>query len=457
MKHPNIVFVLTDDMSLNMMKYAPAVQKMKKQGVTFQNYFVTNSLCCPSRSTIFTGKYPHHTGIKTNSLSSGGGYQVFKSKGLDRDTFATDLQKVGYRTAIMGKYMNEYQPGSTKKPTKSNPAGWDEWSLAASGYSGFDYNLNQNGKVKHYGSRARDYLTDVISRRGQDFIRRAAAADEPFLLELSVFTPHKPYVPAPRHQNLFKGLKAPRVKSYDRINKNVAAWASKKLTAAQKKKMDRQYRKRAQTMQAIDDMIVDVRAQLRRSGVADSTYLVFTSDNGYHMGEHSLISGKMTAYNTDIHVPLVVVGPDVPKGRKVTAMASNIDLRATFGDIANASTPKNVDGLSLAPLWRGQATKASARKYVLVEHTGPDYDRNDPDAGIFRSPNPPDYFALRSRKWLYVEYDNGRREYYDRVRDPSELKNIAGSLSARRLKKLHRLVVRAKKCEGQSACTTATS
>ncbi len=115
---------------------------------------------------------------------------------------------------MMGKYLNEYQPGSPKKPTASNPVGYDEWALAASGYAGFSYNLNVNGEVTHHGRAESDYLTDVLSGLGQDFVKRSVADGEPFMLELSSFTPHKPYVPAPRHAETYPGLKAPRGDSY---------------------------------------------------------------------------------------------------------------------------------------------------------------------------------------------------------------------------------------------------
>ncbi|GLY28165.1 sulfatase [Kineosporia sp. NBRC 101731] len=451
---PNIVFVLTDDLSMNLVPYMSEVGKMQTEGVTFDQYIVANSLCCPSRANIFTGRYPHNTGIKTNTANTGGGYQVFKSLGLDQDTFATDLQDAGYRTAMMGKYMNEYQPGSPKKPTTDNPAGWDEWALAASGYAGFNYNLNINGQVRHYGRNDTDYLTDVLTGLGQDFIQRSADEGEPFLLELSTFTPHKPYIPAPRHADTYPGLKAPRTAgSYDEKNTDAPRWlASQELTPSRKAKMDQQFRQRVQAVQSINDMIRTVRAQLEKSGVADNTYIVFSADNGYHMGEHSLISGKMTAFDTDVNVPMIVVGPDVPAGSTVSAPASTVDLRSTFGEIAGATVPTTVDGQSLVPLWEGGATD---RLYSLIEHTGMELDTMDPDNGIFRSPIPPNYTALRSRKWLYVEYDNGDREYYDLTDDPLQMHNVYRDVSKKSRAELHRKVIRAKRCSGQTSCATA--
>ncbi|MBT0769449.1 sulfatase [Kineosporia sp. J2-2] len=453
---PNIVFVLVDDMDSGLLKYLPSVQQMQEEGTSFSDYYVSNSLCCASRSTIFTGMYPHNTGIFTNTVETGGGYVVFKGQGLDQDTFATDLQGAGYQTAIMGKFLNEYQPGSPKKPTTTNPVGWDEWALSASGYNGFNYNLNENGEVTHYGKAEDDYLTDVISAKGQDFIKRSAGSDEPFFLEMSVFTPHKPAVPAPRHAELYPNLKAPRTATYDKKNKNPATWmANQKISKASAKTMDEEYRRRAQTLASVDEMITALRAQLTASGVADNTYIVFSSDNGYHMGEHKLVSGKMTAFDTDINVPLVVLGPDVPAGRTTDAMASNIDLRPTFTDMANTTSPSHIDGQSLVPLWSGGSTPVTDRKQLLVEHKGIGLDDNDPDQGIFRSPIPPDYAAIRSKDFLYVKYNSGDREYYDLKKDPNETDNIAGSLSAKRIKQLDATVHKLRACSGQKSCSKA--
>ncbi|GAB3248216.1 sulfatase family protein [Kineosporia babensis] len=450
---PNIVFVLTDDLATNLVEYMPTVKAMQEEGASFENYYVSNSLCCPSRSTIFTGMYPHNTEVMTNTAATGGGYYMFKGRQLDQNTFATDLQKVGYRTAMMGKYMNEYQAGTPKNPGTNNPVGWDEWALAGSGYAGFNYQLNQNGEVKRYGDAPEDYMTDVMSARGQDFIKRAAADGQPFMLELAPFTPHKPYIPAPRHENLYNDLKAPRTASYGKQNKNAPTWlASQKLTKSRIAKMDEQYRQRVRTVLSIDEMVADIRAQLRASGVEDNTYIVFSSDNGYHMGEHSLISGKMTAFRTDVQVPLIVVGPEVPAGAKVEDMASNIDLRSTFGDLAGAAVPTTVDGTSLAPLWSGGSLD---RKYVLVEHKGMDVDKMDPDTGIFRSPIPPDYAAIRTTEWLYIKYNNGQREYYDLLKDPLELNNIAGRVSKTRIRQLDTKLRQIRECSGQDDCGTA--
>src|ERR1700754_4173349 len=187
---PNFVFVLTDDLSTDLLDYMPRVQAMQRQGTSFDSYIVTDSLCCPSRASIFTGRYPHSTGVITNGPPRGG-FPVF-TRVEEKSTFATSLQAAGYRTGLMGKYLNGYTVGR-----RFVPPGWSAWAVAGNGYANFNYGLlvkNPGGQpqVKRYGSKPNDYLTDVISRRGQQFIAGAVRARAPFMLELSTFAPHEP-------------------------------------------------------------------------------------------------------------------------------------------------------------------------------------------------------------------------------------------------------------------------
>jgi len=133
-KRPNIVFVLTDDLSWDLVRFMPHVQAMQKDGVTFSRYYVTDSLCCPSRSSIFSGRFPHNTGVFTN-MAPDGGFGVFNGRGEERSTWATSLQGAGYRTAMMGKYLNGYEPaGLVKGKPLYIPPGWNEWDVAGNGY-----------------------------------------------------------------------------------------------------------------------------------------------------------------------------------------------------------------------------------------------------------------------------------------------------------------------------------
>jgi len=448
-KRPNIVFVLTDDLSMNLIRYMPHVVDMQKAGVTFTNYFVTESLCCPSRASIFTGRYPHNTGIFRNA-GADGGYQAFRSRGHEGATFASALATVGYRTAMLGKYLNGYQP-------ERDPAapGWGTWAVAGNGYAEFNYALKEDGQTVRHGSAPQDYLTDVLADRAVQFIKQSAGT--PFLIEVATFAPHAPYTPAPRDGDAFFGLTAPRSAAFDAAaDRDAPKWLAggTALSDDDKAAIDRDFRKRAQSVLAVDKLIGELQAAVAAIGEANNTYFVFSSDNGYHMGEHRLMPGKMTAYDTDIHVPLIVTGPNIRAGSTVEDIAENIDLCPTFAELAGMTPSGDIDGRSLAPLLHGQ-TLADWRAVALIEHHGPARDTADPDFPAPRSGNPPSYEALRSRSFLYVEYADGDKEYHDLASDPDELHNTFASLPEGTKAALNAMLGAVEACRGGASCRQA--
>jgi N-acetylglucosamine-6-sulfatase len=455
---PNIVFVLTDDLSSNLVRYMPHVLRMQRAGANFSNYFVSDSLCCPSRASILTGRFPHDTRVFDNSPPEGG-YSVFHQRGEEAQTFAVALQRQGYRTALMGKYLNGYKPGTREGgPKPYVPPGWSEWDVAGDGYPEYGYRMNSNGRVHQYGYKPADYLTDVLARKGLSFIDRSAARRRPFMLELATFAPHSPYTPAPRDVGALPFVHAPRTPAFNTVGTDEPAWLASfgPLGAAQVASIDDKFRRRAEAVQAIDRMIGQIESRLAADGVARNTYIVFSSDNGLHMGEHRLRPGKLTAFDTDIKVPLVVTGPGVPAGRTVSQMTENVDLCPSFEELAGAPIGASVDGHSLVSLMHG-ARPVGWRKEILVEHHGRVYDRGDPDLPARGSGNPPSYEALRSNRSLYVEYATGEREYYELRRDPFELDNLASRLSPAHARQLHRTLVGIERCHGRRACWRAQS
>ena len=222
-QRPNIVFVLTDDLAWNLVtsRFMPHVIQLERDGETFTRYVVSDSLCCPSRSTIFTGLFPHDTGVFTNVGRDGGYYAFTHHKpNLETRTFAVATQRAGYLNSMMGKYLNRYgEPAMTTYV----PPGWSDWHVAGNAYSEFNYALNENGTVVRYGGpppagSAANYLTDVLAARAKTFIDRAATAAKPFLLEVATFAPHYPYTPAPRNAADFPGQHAPRDNSFNALN-----------------------------------------------------------------------------------------------------------------------------------------------------------------------------------------------------------------------------------------------
>jgi N-acetylglucosamine-6-sulfatase len=457
-KKPNMVYVLTDDLAWNLVQYMPHVRQMEKEGATFTNFFATDSLCCPSRSSLLTGQYPHNTGVFTNN-GDDGGYGAFMKNNNEHKSFGVALQHAGYRTGFMGKYLNGYKPrdkNGTSKPYV--PPGWDEWDVAGDGYREFNYGLNQNGEVKHYGHAPEDYLTDVLSQRATSFIGSSAKSKKPFMLEVATFAPHAPATPAPRDEDTFPGLKAPRTDAYDKATQGAQKWQQQALspmTSEEKEAIDKKFARRVRSVQAVDAMIGHLESTLKAEGLAENTYVVFGSDNGFHMGEHQLRPGKQTAYDTDIKVPMMVTGPGIPAGEHVSQLAENVDMNPTFQDLAGVKAPSSVDGRSLAGLMRGRS-EDDWRQAALVEHHHAASTNGDPDAAPENTGNPPSYEAMRTADSVYVEYADGEREFYSMRSDPDQLNNREASLTQSQRDSLHRALTALQRCKGAASCRAAS-
>jgi len=454
-RRPNIVFVLTDDLSRDLLAFMPEVQSLRTRGLTFDNYIVSDSLCCPSRASILTGNFPHDTRVLGNTPDVGG-FATFYQRGDQATAFNVALQHAGYATAMMGKYLNGYlEPGQDPAAPSYIPPGWNEWDVAGFGYPEFNYLMNVDGTIRRFGHRPRDYLTDVIARRGVDFINRMAARHRPFFLELATFAPHRPYTPAPRDRHDFPGLVAPQPPNFDVTPTHPPLWLAghPPLGARKLRLINRAFRKRAESVQSVDRMISQIEAALDAHHLTSDTYIVFSSDNGLHTGQYRLTPGKLTAFDTDIRVPLVVAGPGVPINRRTELFAQNIDLAKTFEALASVPQTPN-DGVSLLPILRGKIP-ADWQNAALIEHHGPANDPRDPDRQNRDTGNPPSYEALRTGAFLYVEYIDGEREFYNLRLDPFELHNLAGKLTADQLATLHSALERLIQCHTGATCQAA--
>jgi N-acetylglucosamine-6-sulfatase len=457
---PNIVFVLTDDLAWNLVtqQFMPHLVALEGQGATFTDYFVSDSLCCPSRASIFTGRLPHDTGVYDNTGPNGGD-KAFNAHGDQYSTIATDLSALGYRTAMMGKYLNRYHMST---PT---PPGWGNWDVADWGYPEFNYTLKQDNQVVHYGgpnqSGKDNYLTDVLSGLGDQFVTSMASKhpSQPFFLEVATFAPHAPYTPAPKYANLYPGLTYPKTPAYGTANTAAPEWLKDfpPLGLKAQAEIASAFRLRAQDVKSVDDLIANLVSTLRRTGALSHTYFVFSSDNGLHMGEHDMMPGKLTAFDTDVRVPLIVVGPRITAGSRISGFAENIDLRSTFDALAGTEPKEGVDGRSLTPLLfkaKGTSAPPGWPQGALIEHMGPiEAGPDQPDKVEPNSGNPPSYIALRTSSALYVQYKDGAHEYYNLTKDPSELHNVYASLPAKVQAALEKEVARLEGCHDAFACS----
>ena len=401
---PNIVFILADDMRKDDLKYMPkTLSVLRDKGMTFSNAFVSNALCCPTRATIMRGQYAHNTGVWSNK-GSRGGWPAYRNNGNEKDNVATRLDAAGYRTGLFGKYLNEY-PGATDEPP-----GWDRWFAHTDGTQYYDYKINDDGRIIHYGSTSADYETDVIARNAKIFISTSAIARVPFFAFVAPRAPHSPATPASRDKHAYDGLKAPRRPSFD--EKNVSdkpPWIRKlpRLSDAKKTKIDNRAEMRAESLQALDDLVAGIVGTLNDRRVLSNTYIFFTSDNGWHAGEHRIPKEKWRPYEEDVRMPLLVRGPGVAAHHQAHKLVLDTDYLPTFTDLAGVHTPNYVDGRSLQPVLEGNST--AWRSAILLEAVA-SYS--------------PAYRGIRTsdgRK--YVEYASGKRELYHLDRDPYELRD----------------------------------
>ncbi|MBK9092889.1 MAG: sulfatase [Anaerolineae bacterium] len=445
---PNILFIVADDLDAASVSAMPQVQALLRgQGLTFTQAFVTNSVCCPSRTTFLRGQYTHSHHIYTNRAPDGG-FELVYQLGLEQSTVATWLHDAGYRTALFGKYLNNYPETASETYM---PPGWDEWyaTVRNGPYQFFDYDLNENGAIVHHGTAPEDYLTDVLGRQATSFITRSVALAQempqgaPFFVYLAPYAPHKPSTPAPRHARLFANVQAPQGPSFDEEDvSDKPAWVStrRRLNRSDLTEIDREYRNRLRSLQAVDEMVASLIGALQASGAISNTYLFFTSDNGYHQGQHRLPAGKTTAYEEDIRVPLFVIGPGVPAGASRAHLTLNTDLAPTFAALAGVVPPAFVEGRSLLPLLASDPPAVEDwRACVLIEHK------------TLEIGDPPTYEALRTPQFLYVEYTTGEHEFYDLILDPHELENRYASADVGLLRGLHQQLSALRQCQG-AAC-----
>ncbi|WP_019629891.1 sulfatase family protein [Actinomadura atramentaria] len=465
-KRPNFVFVLADDLDDALLPYLPKTTRdVADQGVTLSRYYVNLSWCCPSRATTLRGQYAHNTSVWSNNPPNGG-FQEFYRRGEEKQILATWLAADGYRNGLFGKYLNGYPDQVPGMPRTYIPPGWDTWVSPVAGhpFQGFDYTLNVDGKLVHRSPSPATYLTDVLAGEAKRFV--TADDDRPFFAYIAPVTPHPPSIPAPRHAKLYPGLKAPRTPAYDASTEGKPTELRRlpPVTKKEERKWDALYRRRAQATRSIDDLVDSLVTALRAAGRLDDTYIIVTSDNGFHIGDYRMPPGKNTGYETDIRVPFLVRGPGIPAGRTVAALAGNTDIAPTLLDFAGARRPPLVDGRSLRrPLTTGRRP-ADWRAAFLLEHGTARNTR--PAARYDGSGEPPDpytpktrdhvylpvFTGVRTDRYLYLGYVTGERELYDLETDPYQLRNLAADDPAV-VRRLAAWAERLRTCAG-SECRT---
>jgi arylsulfatase A-like enzyme len=407
---PNVVVVMTDDQDAASLRVMSAVkQQIGRAGATFRNFFATFPLCCPSRVSFLTGQYAHNHRVMGNKPPRGG-FAAYNDAG----SLPIALDRAGYRTAYIGKYLNGYGAPGTR--VRQVPRGWDRWHVPVNNtfFRMYDYTLNENGTLQRYGSAPRDYQTDVFANKTVQFIRQNAGGQTPFFVTLSTLAPHKEGNsgdrdeidpnprPAPRHEGRFEDAPLPKPPSFneaDVSDKPSFVRSRPRLSRDKVRALRETHQARLGSLLAVDDAVQRIVGTLKREGELRNTLIAFTSDNGYLLGVHRL-RAKEFLYEESVKVPMLLRGPGIPRGVSRSQVTGNIDLAPTILDAANVAPLRTMDGRSLLPLARGGGAGGRDILFENAQSTG-----------------------VRTGRHVYIEHETGEVELYDLRTDPYQLRS----------------------------------
>jgi N-acetylglucosamine-6-sulfatase len=425
---PNVIVVMTDDQHQASLAKMPRVNsELVAGGTTFSNSFTNWPVCCPSRATFYSGQYAHNHRVLGNSPPDGG-FARFN----DDEALPVWLQRSGYRTIHIGKYLNGYGEGANDPAYV--PPGWNEWYAPTAGttQSVYDYTLNQNGTLVDRGSAVTDFKQDVFTEIAVDAINRHAPGG-PFFMGVMYTAPHSggpnpnPHPPsncnaapkpAPRHATAFDAEPLPTPPNFneaDVSDKPAAIQSMPVIDDAGFANIQRRYRCRLESLLSVDDGVGRIVDALAAADELDNTLIAFTSDNGFFHGEHRIQTGKNRVYEEAARVPLVIRGLGVPAGVTIDELAVNADLTSAVLDAAETSPGLTQDGRSLLSLAEHPA-RYRGRELLLEKGDVLEDDGDDtPQSGSFA--------AIRTHRYVYVDNGTGELELYDLRADPHQLVN----------------------------------
>ena len=423
-KKPNFLFILVDDQPYDAVGFSnrypflktPNIDKLAKQGVNLENFFVTQSICSPSRASFLTGTYPHIHGVNQNNKYVDPDWENYAP-------YSTHLQNSGYETAHIGKIHMAWKRGKEHiRP------GFDYWFSFIGQGQYFDPKVNDNGvEMKLEG-----YMTDILTDKTIDWLKNKRDPNKPFSLNLWHKAVHERHLPAPRHKDLYKNedLPTPPYDTHKETFKGKPEWLRRKTYGFKWNENDKipdelpeitwpinkqKYMQLLRSLIAVDESLGQVIKTLDEMGELENTVIIYSSDNGYFMGEHTFLD-KRLAYENSMRVPMIIRYPKlIAKNSIVKEQCLNIDIAPTILDLAGVKKPSYMQGESMVKLISGKKDK-SWRKSMLFEYY---VDDAWPYAG-------PNQVAVRTNKYKLIDnfLDDDIDELYDLVNDPGEMKNL---------------------------------
>ncbi|MFT6881492.1 MAG: N-acetylglucosamine-6-sulfatase [Cyclobacteriaceae bacterium] len=421
-KRPNFLFVLVDDQPFDALgaygRYqfleTPNMDKLAKKGVNFSNFYCTQSICSPSRASFMTGTYPHIHGVNQNN-------QYVDPRWEDLPPMNQHLQKSGYQTAHIGKIHMAHLEGKDHiRP------GFDYWYSFIGQGTYFDPMVNDNGKEY----QETGYMTDILTSKALEWLDNERDPSKPFYLNLWHKGVHEDHSPAPRHENLYAEHDLPtppydthletfedkpewqRIKAYD------SEWKSyipiSELPQKEWPIKGDKFMKLLRCIKAVDESLGTVMAKLEEMGELDNTVIIFSSDNGYFMGEHTYWD-KRIAYENSMRIPMIISYPKlIQADTDIEKICLNIDVAPTILDIAGIEIPSYMQGESMKPLF-AKETKDWREEFLFEYYVDDAY----PYAG-------PNMLAVRTDRYKLVDnnLENDIDELYDLEVDPGEMNNL---------------------------------
>ncbi|KAJ5619462.1 arylsulfatase [Penicillium lagena] len=460
---PNVIFILTDDQDahLDSLDYMPFVQKhLIDKGTHYRSHYCTTSVCCPSRVTLWTGKLAHNTNVTDVNPPYGepsysfnrcvlakylpGGYPKFISQGFNENYLPVWLQEAQYNTYYTGKLFNVHTVDNYNTPFAAGFTGSD-FLLDPFTYDYLNSTFQRDREIPR--SYEGEYTTDVLAQKANRLLDEAVDAQNPFFLTIAPIAPHSNVfmdgtglddnpvfsfsapISAKRHEHLFKDVQVPRTPSFNPEQPSGANWIKtlKRQNETNVEYNDHFYRTRLRALQAVDEMIDGIFARLQLHNILDNTYVVYSSDNGYHIGQHRLQPGKSCGYEEDINIPLIVRGPGIAENATTDIVTTHTDLAPTFLQLLGIPLRPDFDGEPI-PLTQGQIedVREDRQEHVTIEYWGFAAGEGIYDFDLSAYNNT--YKALRIKgdgyNLYYSVWCNNEHELYDMTTDPYQLHNL---------------------------------
>lgn len=441
---PNILILLTDDQDVMLggFDHMPHLRELvQEQGMTFENAFVHTPICCPSRSSILSGRFIHHGGAVNNSLNGNCYGESWRKEIENEHTFAVHAKQAGYSTAYAGKYLNRYGEGKTKYI----PNGWDQWLGLVGNSVYYNYDLvHKNKTVQHHGKEySKDYLPDVLINHTLSWMDHMP---EPWLMVVAWPTPHGPFTPADWAKDTMNGTKAPVTENYNASDtfQQQKHWLIRQLQPISNEtatEVNKYYQMRLEALQSVDLHVEKLITKLHNNNQLNDTVIMYTSDNGFQFGQHRLAMDKRHLYENDIRVPFVIRGPNIPPNTTSTQLLANIDIAPTILDITQQPMDPTIDGVSFWQYVQGSSDGGKAfdkRRDLLISYHGEGYAECGGFAtcppefsGVWWEPDSSNntYNCLRTvvedENSIYCRFDDDQNfvEFYDLIRNPQQLDN----------------------------------